>query len=403
MPTNLPDGIEFVRADSEGGGAALETIYKAVEEALNGYRMRHTLEAPDLEHGLSLVDRLSPDEDKDVTRGREELDALIDHVCGSVGDVFRAAVAEPTATMAREEIDSNDQQGEATISLRDALKAVSEFCDQTEPFVGERFKKQLRNAIRAVHRPRATSAAPGDGLQRRLYDECITAQWDSEKRNTFGEEIAHLHEELSEAFRAWRRYKDCGVREVNGKLEGVPIEFADVLIGLFYNAELHGFDLLEAVERKHQFNLTRNYVTEGRQLHPPAATTTSPAAQPHYERLLTTEWDATNARRHELTSIKAGRELSESEAAEFRELQWLAALKRELLSGPSPAAASKGEQRIDFSCRVCGVQCDSAPDPPARAVCPEHCEDHDYEYQRSERGTYCNHCGQQALEDWHDD
>jgi len=52
--------------------------------------MKHTMEAPDLEHGLSLVDRLTPDDDKDVTRGREELDDLIDYVCGSVGDVVRA-------------------------------------------------------------------------------------------------------------------------------------------------------------------------------------------------------------------------------------------------------------------------------------------------------------------------
>lgn len=121
------------------------------------------------------------------------------------------------------------------------------------------------------------SAAPVvDNLQRRLYEECVTANWDPERKNTFAEEIAHLHEELSEAFRAWRRYEDCEVREVNGKLEGVPIEFADALIGMFYNAELYGFDLLAAVERKHQFNLTRNYVTEGRQLHAPAAATAAP-------------------------------------------------------------------------------------------------------------------------------
>lgn len=111
------------------------------------------------------------------------------------------------------------------------------------------------------------TAGESASLQRKLYEECVTAQWDAGKQNTFAEEIAHLHEELSEAFRAWRRYKDTEVREVDGKLEGVPIEFADVLIGLFYNAELHGFDLLEAVERKHQFNLKRNYMAEGRQLH----------------------------------------------------------------------------------------------------------------------------------------
>lgn len=104
--------------------------------------------------------------------------------------------------------------------------------------------------------------------QKRLYDECVAAKWDPEQRNTFAEEIAHLHEELSEAFRAWRLYKDFDVHVgPNGKPEGIPIELADVLIGLFYNAELHGFDLFAAVEEKHRFNLTRNYVAEDRQLH----------------------------------------------------------------------------------------------------------------------------------------
>lgn len=104
--------------------------------------------------------------------------------------------------------------------------------------------------------------------QRRLYDECVTAGWDAGQQNTFAEEIAHLHEELSEAFREWRRHKNFDIRHSeNGKPEGIPIELADVLIGLFYNAELHGFDLFAAVEEKHRFNLTRNYMTEGRQLH----------------------------------------------------------------------------------------------------------------------------------------
>jgi hypothetical protein len=58
---------------------------------------------------------------------------------------------------------------------------------------------------------------------------------------------------------------------------------------------------------------------------------------------------------------------------------------------------------IDFSCRVCGVQCDTAPDPPDRAVCPEHCEDHEYEYVRSERGHFCKHCNQPRPEDWGDE
>jgi NTP pyrophosphatase (non-canonical NTP hydrolase) len=108
-----------------------------------------------------------------------------------------------------------------------------------------------------------------DDLQRRLFDECVSAGWDPHGMNSFAEECAHLHEEVSEAFREWRLHKDFAVRtDPDGKPTGIPIELADVLIGLFYNAELHGFDLLEAVEIKHQFNLRRSYATEGRQLHP---------------------------------------------------------------------------------------------------------------------------------------
>jgi hypothetical protein len=55
---------------------------------------------------------------------------------------------------------------------------------------------------------------------------------------------------------------------------------------------------------------------------------------------------------------------------------------------------------VDFSCWVCGTECASAPDPPERAVCPEHCPDHDYRYSREERTHYCYVCGQLQPEDW---
>lgn len=121
------------------------------------------------------------------------------------------------------------------------------------------------------------SAEKDAGLQRRLYEVERDAGWGE---TTFGEECAHLHEEVSEAFRAWRKHKSADLwRDENGKPQGVPAELADVVIGCFYNAELFGFDLLEAVRIKSAYNASRNYQREGRQLHP-ATTTVTPPAKP---------------------------------------------------------------------------------------------------------------------------
>jgi hypothetical protein len=54
----------------------------------------------------------------------------------------------------------------------------------------------------------------------------------------------------------------------------------------------------------------------------------------------------------------------------------------------APEAQPQEEaEKIDFSCRVCGIQCAIAPDPPERAVCPDHCEDHNYVYSREDRSA----------------
>jgi hypothetical protein len=55
-----------------------------------------------------------------------------------------------------------------------------------------------------------------------------------------------------------------------------------------------------------------------------------------YERAITKDWDLHNSRRHELIEAKRSRSLSDTEAEELRELQWLAGIKRELQTGPTP-------------------------------------------------------------------
>lgn len=41
----------------------------------------------------------------------------------------------------------------------------------------------------------------------------------------------------------------------------------------------------------------------------------------------------------------------------------------------------------DFKCKVCGVECDVAPADNSGAICPDHCEDHDYIYDRWDEAT----------------
>jgi hypothetical protein len=110
-------------------------------------------------------------------------------------------------------------------------------------------------------------------LQRQAYRDCVDAHWDPSLANTFAEECAHLQSELSEAFEAFRRYHDCRTYITrDGKPEGVPVEFADVLIGMLYCAERFGFSLDEAYALKSRWNQGRDYSTEGRQLHPVVST-----------------------------------------------------------------------------------------------------------------------------------
>lgn len=113
----------------------------------------------------------------------------------------------------------------------------------------------------------------GESLQRRLYEVERDAGWGE---TTIGEECAHLHEEVSEAFRAWRKTKSAEWwYDTEDKPQGVPMELADVVIGCFYIAETLGFDLLAAVEIKSQYNARRDYQSEGRQLHPSRVPSTS--------------------------------------------------------------------------------------------------------------------------------
>jgi NTP pyrophosphatase (non-canonical NTP hydrolase) len=74
----------------------------------------------------------------------------------------------------------------------------------------------------------------------------------------FGNTVALLHTEISEAYEEWRNGR--GLTEVyyNGlKPEGVPIELADLAIRLFHACAYYGIDLEEAIKIKMVYNHKR--------------------------------------------------------------------------------------------------------------------------------------------------
>jgi NTP pyrophosphatase (non-canonical NTP hydrolase) len=100
-------------------------------------------------------------------------------------------------------------------------------------------------------------------LQEAVHKTAVDKGWYDEPRS-FGDLIALVHSELSEALEAFRETGTVGwtVRSAvggPGKPEGAAIELADAIIRILDMAEHYGVDMQQMLGMKMEYNKTRPF------------------------------------------------------------------------------------------------------------------------------------------------
>ena len=94
-------------------------------------------------------------------------------------------------------------------------------------------------------------------IAKKVHETAVShGWWNKGEERTFGELMALLHSEVSEAFEAYREGKDAHIGE----------ELADVAIRLFDTAEGLGYDIEWEIKRKMSINEKRSYRHGGKRL-----------------------------------------------------------------------------------------------------------------------------------------
>lgn len=101
-----------------------------------------------------------------------------------------------------------------------------------------------------------------DDLAAAIHQIAVDHGWWETERN-FGEMLALMHSEISEALEAWRDHKPIEWSD-NGKPEGWGIELCDCIIRILDILHNQGVSIDAMIARKMAYNKTRPYKHGGK-------------------------------------------------------------------------------------------------------------------------------------------